>query len=191
MVGPSLEPGPARVRWYAMKSSTTLRFGLFGLLVLALVACDDGETTDLSTTSSLIASPTTGGEIATTTTVAPGGDTTSTTLVGQQVPSHEVVARVSDPAGETLFIVIPPGDAYTDVDLENFVVGLVDSGEITYGAEIFDDPGAVDAFRKPEAERTEGETQLIDQHHFASVQNGTTMIFRGPFADSGEFVIGS
>jgi hypothetical protein len=173
-----------------MMPSKTLRLGLFGLMLLGLAACDDGETTDLSTTSSLVSSPTTGGEVATTTTVSAGGDTTSTTLVGQAVPSHEVVARVSDPAGETLFIVIPPG-AYTDVDIENFVVGLVDSGEITYGAEIFDDAGAVDAFRKPEAERTEGETQLIDQHHFASVQNGTTMIFRGPFADSGEFVIGS
>ena len=174
-----------------MISSKTLRLGLFGLLVLALAACDDGETTDLSTTSSLISSPTTGAEgEATTTTVATGGDTTSTTLVGQQVAEYEVVARVSDPAGETLFIVIPPG-AYTDVDIENFVVGLVDSGEITYGAEIFDDNGAVDAYRKPEAERTEGETQLIQQHHFASVQNGTTVVYRGPFADSGEFVIGS
>jgi len=174
-----------------MISSKTLRLGLFGLLVLALAACDDGETTDISTTSSLVSSPTTGGGgDSTTTTVATGGDTTSTTLVGQQVAGYEVVARVSDPAGETLFIVIPPG-AYTDVDIENFVVGLVDSGEITYGAEIFDDNGAVDAYRKPEAERTEGETQLIEQHHFASVQNGTTFVYRGPFADSGEFVIGS
>ena len=173
-----------------MMSSRALRFSLSGLLILALAACDDGETTDLSTTSSLIASPTTAGEVATTTTVAPGGPTTSTTLVGQPVASHEVVARVSEPAGETLFIVIPEG-AYTDVDIENFVVGLVDSGEVTYGAEIFDNPGAVDAYRKPEAERTEGEAQLIDQHHFASVQNGTTVVFRGPFADSGEFVIGS
>jgi hypothetical protein len=173
-----------------MMSSRALRFSLSGLLILALAACDDGETTDLSTTSSLVASPTTGGEVATTTTVAPGGETTSTTLVGEPVVGHEVVARVSDPAGETLFIVIPEG-AYTDVDIENYVVGLVDSGEITYGAEIFDNPGAVDAYRKPEAERTEGETQLVDQHHFASVQNGTTVIFRGPFADSGEFVIGS
>ena len=101
-----------------------------------------------------------------------------------------MVARVSDPAGETLFIVVPPG-AYTDVDMENFVVGLVDTGEVTYGAEVFDDPGAVDAYRKPEAERTEGETQLIEEHHLASVQNGTTVVFRGPFAESGEMVIGS
>ena len=173
-----------------MMSSKTFRLVLFGLLVVGLAACDDGETTDLSTTSSLIASPTTGGEVATTTTVAAGGDTTSTTLVGQAVAGHEVVARVSDPAGETLFIVIPPG-AYTDVDIENFVVGLVDSGEITYGAEVFDDAGAVDAFRKPEAERTEGETQLIDQHHFASVQNAGVVVFRGPFADSPDVVIGS
>jgi hypothetical protein len=56
---------------------------------------------------------------------------------------------------------------------------------------VFDDPGAIDAFRKPEAERTEGETQLIEEHHFASVQNGTTVVFRGPFDASPDFVIGS
>jgi hypothetical protein len=174
-----------------MKSSTALRLALFGLLALGVAACDDGETADLSTTSSLIASPTTGGEEAAATTTVPAEAAgTSTSLVGQSVSGYEVVARVSEPAGETLFIVIPPG-AYTDVDIEQFVVGLVDTGTVTYGAEVFDDPGAVDAYRKPEAERTEGETQLIAQHHFASVQNGTTMIFRGPFAASGEFVIGS
>jgi hypothetical protein len=173
-----------------MMSSKASRCALFGLLVLVLAACDDGETTDLSTTSSLIASPTTRGESAATTTTPAAGATTSTSLVGQTVAGYEVVARVSDPAGETLYIVIPPA-AYTDVDIENFVVGLVEDGTVTYGAEVFDDTGSVDAFRKPEAERTEGETQLIDQHHFASVQNASIVVYRGPFADSGEFVIGS
>ena len=174
-----------------MKSSNLLRFALSGLLLLAVAACDGDDTTDLSTTSSLIAaSPTTAGSAQPTTTVTPDGEGATTTLVGQSVSGYEVVGRVSDTAGETLFIAIPPG-AYTDVDLENFVVGLVEDGTITFGAEVFDDTGAVDAYRKPEAERTEGETQLIDDHHFASVQNGTTFVFRGPFADSGEFVIGS
>ncbi len=174
-----------------MMTSRVLRFAILGLLVLVVAACDSGETTDLSTTSSLISSATTGGDASpTTSTPVDGGETTSTSLVGQSVEGFEVVARVSEPAGETLFIVVPPG-AYTDVDMENFVVGLVDSGTVTYGAEVFDDPGAVDAYRKPEAERTEGETQLIEEHHLASVQNGTTVVFRGPFAESGEMVIGS
>jgi hypothetical protein len=175
-----------------MMSSNVLRFALLGLLLFAVAACDGDETTDLSTTSSLIAGPTTGaGDEGTTTSVPSDGDgTTTTTLRGERVSGHEVVGRESDPAGETVYIVVPPG-AYTDVDLENFVIGLVDDGTVTYAAEVFDDPGAVDAFRKAEAERTEGEVQLIEDHHFASVQNGTTVVFRGPFADSGEFVIGS
>jgi hypothetical protein len=173
-----------------MKSSNALRLALSGLLLFAVAACDGEETTDLSTTSSLIASPTTGAGAETTTSLAGGGDSTTTSLRGETVGGHEIVARESDTAGETLFIVVPPG-AYTDVDIENFVVGLVDDGTVTFAAEVFDHPGAVDAYRKPEAERTEGETQLIDEHHFASVQNGTTVVFRGPFAGSGEFVIGS
>ena len=173
-------------------SSNMLRFALVGLLLVAVVACDGDETTDLSTTSSLIAGPTTvAGDEGTTTSVASGDEgTTTTTLRGERVSGHEVVGRESDPAGETLYIVVPPG-AYTDVDLENFIVGLVDDETITFAAEVFDDPGAVDAFRKEEAERTEGEVQLIEDHHFASVQNGTTVVFRGPFSDSPDFVIGS
>jgi hypothetical protein len=67
----------------------------------------------------------------------------------------------------------------------------VENGTVTYGAEIFDDAAAVEAYRKPEAERTEEETQLIQQHHFASVQNAGVVVFRGPFAESPDIIIGS
>lgn len=176
-----------------MSPSRALRFSFVAALLLVLGACDDGETTDISTTSSLISTATTGenGDSAATTTTAPAdGATTSTTLVGQSVAEHNVVARVSDPAGETLFITIPPA-AYTDVDIENFAVGLVEDGTVTYGAEIFDDAVAVEAYRKPEAERTEADTQLIQEHHFASVQNAGVVVFRGPFAQSPDIIIGS
>jgi hypothetical protein len=162
---------------------------LTGLLALVVAACD-GETADLTTTSSLVSGGTTPSGEATTTSVAPGGDSTTTSLVGETVSGHEIVARESESAGETLYIVIPPG-AYTDVDIENFVLDLVEGGTVTFGGEIFDDAAAVDAYRKPEGERTEDETALIAQHHFASVLNGTTVRYQGPFASSGEFVIGS
>lgn len=176
-----------------MSPSRALRFSLVGALLLVAGACDDGETTELSTTSSLISAATTAepGDAAGTSTTAPAdGAATSTTLVGQSVAGYEVVARVSDPAGETLFITIPPA-AYTDVDIENFAVGLVENGTVTYGAEIFDDAVAVEAYRKPEAERTEEETQLIQQHHFASIQNAGVVVFQGPFAASPDIIIGS
>jgi hypothetical protein len=158
-----------------------------------LGACDDPETTDISTTSSLVSSATTveSGDTSGTSTTAPAdGASPSTTLVGQSVAEYEVVARVSEPEGEILFITIPPA-AYTDVDIENFAVGLVEDGTVTYGAEIFDDAAAVDAYRKPEAERTEEETQLISDHHFASIQNAGVVVFRGPFAASPDIIIGS
>jgi hypothetical protein len=151
-------------------------------------ACDSGEA-DLSTTSSVIAEQTTVAEV-TTTSIASGDGGATTTLVGETVGSYEVVARESDVAGETLYIVIPPG-AYTDVDIENFMIELVESGTATFGAEVFDDAAAVDAYRKPEAERTEDEKALIADHHLASLQNGATVVFRGPFESSGEMVIGS
>jgi hypothetical protein len=159
---------------------------LVALAVLA-VACDGGEAV-LSTTSSLITDPGEGG--SPTTTVATPDDRTSTTLVGETVASYEIVAREPGTDGETVYIVIGPG-AYTDVDLENFLGDLYEAGTVTYGAEIFDDAAAVDAFLKVEAERTPEEVELIELHHFASLVGGTIVRFQGPFAESGEFVLGS
>ncbi len=111
---------------------------LVALAVLA-AACDGGEAA-LTTTSSLI---TGSGDGTSTTTVAVPDDQTSTTLVGQVVASYEIVAREPGTDGETVYVVIPPG-TYTDVDIENFLGELYDSGTATYGAEIFDDAAAVD-----------------------------------------------
>src|SRR3970040_549700 len=105
-----------------MKSSHLLRLAVSGLLLLVVAACNGDETADLSTTSSLIASPTSVAGSETTTSVGPGGGESPTTSTrGESVAGHEIVARESDTAGETLFVLIPPG-AYTDVDIENFVV---------------------------------------------------------------------
>lgn len=173
-----------------MRWSQSIRYGvLLGALVLVLAACN-GDEPELTTTSSLISSPSTDA-VSPATTVAPqGGDTTTTSLVGQEVADYSIVARESDTTGETLFLVVPPG-AYTDVDIENFVLDLMESEVATFGAEIFDDQTAVDAYRKPEAERTEAEITLISQHHLASLVNGTTIHFRGPLESSGELAIGS
>jgi len=173
-----------------MKRSKPTRYvAVSGLLALAVVACNGDDGVELSTTSSVISGqPTT---VESSTTTAPSsGEGATTSLVGQSVSGYEIVARETDTAGETLYIVIPPG-AYTDVDIENFVLDLVESGTATFGAEVFDDAAAVEAYRKPETDRTEEEGTLVSQHHFVSLQNGTTIVFRGPFESSGEMVIGS
>jgi hypothetical protein len=122
--------------------------------------------------------------------VAAPDDQTSTTLVGESVGSYEIVAREPGTSGEVVYIVIGPG-AYTNVDLENFLLDLYESGVATYGAEIFSDPAAVDAYLKAEADRTPEEVALIEQYHLASLVAGTTIRFQGPFAEFGETVIGS
>ncbi|MCH8984235.1 MAG: hypothetical protein IH943_09095 [Acidobacteria bacterium] len=162
---------------------------LAGLVVMALFlsACDSEEA-ELTTTSTLVTEAPAPAD-STTTTVAPSEATTSTT-VGSSVASFDVVAREAGDAGDIVYIVIPQA-AYTDVDMENFVGDLLEDGIATWGAEIFDDIVALEAYQKDEADRTEEEVELIDQHHFVSLVNGDTIRFQGPFEASGEILIGS
>jgi hypothetical protein len=175
-----------------MKSRTLLALVVgFGLV---LAACDSGEA-ELSTTSSLVTGTTeTPSELATTTTTDAGdsdADTvTSTTLRGETVASFDVVARISSDNGEILYLVIPEG-AYTDVDLENFIGDLMESDEGLWGAEVFDNDDAVQAFVIPEDQRTEEQQQLLDEHHFVSLIGGDTLKFQGPFSEFGEYVLAS
>lgn len=172
-----------------MKLSRAVRL-LIALIALILVvaACDDSGT-ELTTTSTVV---TEDSEPVATTTVPEPAPTTvpEVTLVGESVDSYEIVGRETTDNGEVLYIVIPQG-AYTDIDMENFVGNLIENEIVTWGAEVFDDATAVDAFLKEESERTEEEQELLDQHHFLSVISGNTIRFQGPFEESGEMVIGS
>jgi hypothetical protein len=154
-----------------------------------LVAACDGEQAELSTTSSLITG-TTETPVQVTTTTLEQDITTTTILRGETVASYEITVRISTDNGEIFYVVIPPG-AYTDVDLENFVGDLLEANPDLWGAEVFDDETAVQAFVIPEDQRTEEQQALLDENHFVSLIGGDTMKFQGPFAEFGEFVIGS
>lgn len=173
-----------------MKRSKTLKvFSLTIAAALAMTACDNGEVEpELTTTSSLV------GQITVpdpdTTTTLGGDEMTSTTLVGQEVDSYEVVLRESTDEGETLYIVLPPGD-YTAIDLENFIGDLIDGDDDLESVEVFDDQAALDSFLKDEAEQTAGDLSAIDAHHLVSLVDAHTIRFQGPFADEGEYAIGS
>lgn len=171
-----------------MKSRTLI------LLLVAfamLVAACEGEQAELSTTSSLITGTTeTPGQVTTTSEAEVEVTTTTTILRGETVASFEIAVRISTDNGEILYVVIPAG-AYTDVDLENFVGDLLEANPGLWGAEVFDDEAAVQAFVIPEDQRTEEQQDLLDENHFVSLIGGDTMKFQGPFAEFGEFVIGS
>ena len=172
-----------------MKIRSIILLGAVFALVVA--ACDDG-TVELSTTSSLVTGTT---EPATATTIQEATTTTAeqvtgTSVVGETVSSFEVVVRISGDNGETLHILIPEG-AYTDVDLENFIGDLKEADPDLWGAEVFDDEDAVQAFVIPEDQRTEEQQVLVDEHHLVSLVGGDTIRFQGPFSEFGEFIIGS
>ncbi len=162
-----------------------------GLMVIGLLAsaCDSGEA-ELSTTSSLVTGTTEAPDQATTSTSSDDAGTTSTTLRGETIANYDVAVRISTDNGEILYIVVPSG-AYTDVDLENFIGDLLEGNPDLWGAEVFDDETAVEAFVIPEEQRTEEQQELLDDHHFVSLIGGDTMKFRGPFSEFGEFIIGS
>lgn len=169
-----------------MKSRTLL--ALLVVMTVVVAACDSGETA-LSTTTSVITGTTEAPDTGATSTTE-GTSATSTTLVGETVASHEVVARISTDNGEVLHIVIPSG-AYTDVDLVNFIGDLKEADPELWGAEIFDDAGAAEAFNLSEDERTADQEQSLTDHHFLTLTNGDRVIFRGPFSEFGEFVLAS
>ncbi len=171
-----------------MKSRSLLT--LLVVLGVVIAACDSGET-ELSTTTSVVSGTTEAPEPDATTTTTGGGDSeTPTTLVGETVAGHEVVSRIPTDNGEILHIVIPVG-AYTDVDLVNFLGDLKEADPELWGVEVFGDPAAPEAFDLPEGERTEEQRQLLDDQHFVTLTNGDLVIFRGPFSEFGEFILGS
>jgi hypothetical protein len=167
---------------------------LLALLGLVLGACSDDDA-ELSTGSTIV----TGGTNApaTTATTDGGGDggsggttSPSTTLVGQPVSDFEVVARFPNDNGEERHYVIPNG-AYTDVDLENFVIDLLEADPDLYGAEIFDDADAANAFLVEPADRTEEQSALLERHHFVTLVGRDRIEFNGPFAEFPGGAIGS
>jgi hypothetical protein len=191
------DAGNQRERHYvvgSMKLFKSTRF-LVVLVALAMVvaACDDDGGTSLSTSSTVLTGGN-GSDSGSTTTAPEASDTsspdTTQASVGTTVDSYEVMARESEDEGDILFILIPQA-TYTDVDLQNFIGDLLESGTVTWGAEIFDDVTALDAYRKPPGQRSDQEKELIGLHHFASLVEGDTIIYRGPFESSGEVLIGS
>jgi hypothetical protein len=163
---------------------------LLAVLAVLVAACDGGDA-ELSSSSTIV----TGGTNAPATTTTSGDDETEgtsppTTLVGETVADFAVVARFPNDNGEERYYVIPNG-AYTDVDLENFVVGLIETDSELYGAEVFDDEDAANAYLVAEADRTEEQVELIERHHFVTLVGRDRLEFRGPFGEFSGGAIGS
>jgi hypothetical protein len=163
----------------------TRRIALVALVALTLAACNRAAEPELTTTAPSETTTTAPSETTTTT----AGDAT-TTLAGEPVSDYEIVARSSSSDGETLYVVIPPG-GYTDTDLEGFVRDLYEATPGMWELHVFDDASGADALLTDEAERTADDEQALATHWLVSLVEASVIRFQGPFADSGEFLIGS
>lgn len=157
-------------------------------VVLVLGACDSDEAQITTTTldASLLTTTTTVPDESSETTQAPG----TTQPPADQIESWEVINRTSDEEGETLYILVPPGN-YSDVSIENFLGTLLEEEAVVAGVEVFDDRAALDAALIDESERTDEQTALIDEHHLVSLREGRQVDFQGPMSDYSDFVLGS
>lgn len=164
---------------------------LVGAAALLLAACnsDDADVTVTTIDASLLTTTTT----ATTTTgqpddTDPGGTTTQPS--SDQIEDYEVISRTASEDGETLYILVAPGD-YSDVSIENFLGDLLEAETAVSGVEIFDDRVALDAALKAEEDRSADELQAIEDHHLVSLIDGATVSFQGPLSEYEDFIIGS
>lgn len=170
----------------------TRLIAVLAVLAVFAVACDSDDA-ELETGSTIITDATNAPATTTTTEVAEGDtDETSptTTLVGEVVSDFEVVARFPNDNGEERHYVIPNG-AYTDVDLTNFIIDLLEADSELYGAEVFDSAEAAEAFQVDEADRTEDQDALLERHHFLTLEGRDRIIFNGPFSEFPGGAIGS
>lgn len=172
------------------------------LVAVVMVAACSPEEAELTTTTTTTPAETTTTESAddtTTTTVEDddedtdndGEDGEDGDAPAPAITDYEIVVRASAEAGETLWILIEPGD-YTDIDLENLIRELVDESDATLsGINVFDDPDALEAGRVDPDARTDDEQQLVDDHFLVSLVDGAVIRFQGPYEEFGETAVGS
>lgn len=160
------------------------------LFIVLLVACSPEEA-ELTTTTTTVPDSTTTTEADTTTTTEAEDPDDPDTEDGPAISEYEVVVRSSGTSGETLWVLIEPGD-YTDIDLENFIREQVDESAVDLvGIHVFDDAAALEAGRIAEDARTDEEQALVDAHYLISLIDGSIIRFQGPYGDLGETAVGS
>ena len=169
---------------------------LFAAVVM-VAACspEEAELTTTTTTTPTETTTTESTDDSTTTTIEDDDENENGGEDGDAstpaISDYEIVVRASATGGETLWILIEPGD-YTDIDLENLIRELVDESDATLaGINVFDDRDALEAGRVDPNARTDEEQELVDDHFLVSLVDGAVIRFQGPYEEFGETAVGS
>lgn len=163
------------------------------LLLLVLTACDREADTDVTTTVPASTTTTVAGEVSTTTTEAdePTVEATTTTVAPPSVIelAYQVRFKGVTDGRNVVVLQIEEGTA-TDVALETLAREALDDFEPLAELHVVDSEEAVELVRLDPASLTDEERSVLEQHHLLSVREAV-LTFEGPFADLGEFILGS
>ncbi len=155
---------------------------LAAALLVVTASCEVETPIPPVTTTSVVTSPTTVPvQTSTTAAVSP---------IGTEIDEYSILYSETDTVGLRLDVLVAAAD-YTDRNLENFVIQLIEDVDGLIELNVFDDVIAADAFRIESELRTEDQTLALQQHFLASLAEGNQLTFRGPFSPAGSMVVGS
>lgn len=168
-------------------------------LSLALTACNRGA--DDGTTSTT----TEPDESVTRTTSAPTDGSTDSGDVGEEpatdseqqvttvpaeLPTYTIVRREGAEGGDRLVILLEEFQ-YTDRILEELVFEITEVYAPVLEAYLIDDDSAADLVLLDPDGLSDEDRAVVEDHLFLSLTEGNLVTFQGPFADMGEFRLGS
>ena len=162
------------------------------LMVLSLVATACDRAPEATTTTAPVA-------VATTSTLAPIVETTvaetipapTTTKVAPSVIHLEYVVRFKGTAdGKNVVVLQIDEGTATDVALESLARQAIDEFEPLSELFVVDSEDAIELVRLDPTSLTDVEKDILSHHYLLHVKEAV-LTYQGPFADLGEFVLGS
>lgn len=165
------------------------------VLSTALTACNRGADDSTTTTTTTVDNSVTRTTSADTSDdgdqspIGEIGDTTSTT-VASEPPEYSIVRREGAEGGDRLVVLLEDYQ-YTDLVLEDLVFEITEEYAPVLEAYLIDDAVAADLVLLDPDTLSDEEQAVLEEHLFVELTQGTLVTFRGPFADMGEFRLGS
>lgn len=162
------------------------------VLSIALVGCNRESGQDVTTT--LPGPTTTTAPPASTTTTSEAPAQAEATTTTEAAPSvielaYQVRFKGVTDGRNVVVLQIEEGTA-TDVALETLAREALEEFEPLAELHVVDAEEAVELVRLDPASLTDEERSILSQHHLISVRDAV-LTYEGPFADLGEFVLGS
>ena len=159
-------------------------------VVTVLAACSEAGS----------ASPTSGQTVLTTlppatatTPIAaePSTTTTSVNVVTGALPEYAVVARVENPPGDTLVVLLDPTSytALTDIDLENVIADVYERFPPVFELHVVDSQAAAELVLETDVDPEL--LPILDEHYLVRLEEGFRIIYVGPFSSYAESILGS